>query len=231
MAVRPSAVVGRLALERALARMPDVVPESVELVELVRGHPYVVVRHSPAGVVVLDERGRLVRSRIRLAAIARHLDTTSRVRAVLEQTLLDRRRAHLEQSLALLERERSGQRRTSLRASLSALLGELENLRVALDGLEQDLRRQQGVQPTERTLRRTVTLLNEAARADRRVVLATRRLAAALLARGVPSECVGTLRRWVAARLASSDLPLFYAELDEPEGRLAVESFVAAARA
>lgn len=231
MAARSSTVVGRLAVERALARMPGVVPDSVELVELVRGRPYVAIRGSPVGVVVLDERGRLVRSRTRLAAIGRHLDTTSRVRSVLEQTLLDRRRAHLEQSLLLLERELAGQRRASLRESLSALLAELEGLRAALDGLEQDLRRQQGLLPTERTLRRTVALLNEAARADRRVVFATRRLTAAVAAGNVPSERFATLRRWAAARLASSDLPFFYSELDEGESKLAVESFVAAARA
>jgi hypothetical protein len=230
MAALPSDAVSRLAVERARARMPGLVPESIEVVELVRGRPHVVVHCSPAGVVVLDERGRLVRGRERLLAVARHLDGTRRAYRALEQGLLERRRAHAEESVALLSRQLSRQRRTVLRESVSALLTELEALRERLALLEAEFRRRPGLQPTERTLRRTMAILNEAARTDRRVVLATRRLAAVMAGIDGPTRRLETLRRWVAARLASSDLAFFVPELEEQERSRFVEEFVAAAR-
>ena len=231
MAAHPSEAVSRRAVERARARLPDLVPDSVEIVELVRSRPYIVVRFLPDGIVVLDERGRFVRGRERLAAVARHLDATGRVSRSLEQTLLERRRAHVEQSVALLRRQLSRNRRGSLRDAVASVLAELDGLGASLGGLEEDLRRQRSFPPTERTLRRTVGLLNEAARADRRVVRATRALAADVARASRRRDPAETLRRWIAARLASSDLPFFLEELDERESDRFVEGFVAAARA
>jgi hypothetical protein len=231
MAARSSEAANRLAVERALARVPDLLPDSVEVVELVRGRPYVIVHTPPEAVAVLDERGRLVRGKARLAAVARHLDATGRVGRLLEQTLLERRRAHVEQSMALLRRQLSRYRRGSLRDAVAELLAELDGLGASLDGLEDDLRRQRGLPPTVRTLRRTVVLLNEAARADRRVVLATRSLAAEVARSRRGRDPAETLTRWIAARLASSDLPFYVAELDERESDVYVEGFVASARA
>jgi hypothetical protein len=126
-------------------------------------------------------------------------------------------------------------RASSLGRSISAALDSLDALRAGLEAVRAELERQRLLPPTERTLQRTIVLLNEAAGADRTVVLATRRLAVELARDGqVPAPVrasVRTLRRWALGRLASSDLHYFYPELDEREGARFVQAFVAAARA
>jgi hypothetical protein len=232
MAARPLHAVGRLAVERARARLPGFAPDSVEVVELIRGQAFVVVRTAPAGVAVLDEYGRLVRGRPRLEAIARHVDALGRTRLAFEEARLERRRVYAEESIALLARQCRVFSRQALRPRIAALVDRLEALRDRLGTVQSELERQRGLPPTERTLRRRIGLLNNAAAADRAVVLAARVLAADLMRveRGAKAHAPTTLQRWLAARLGSSDLPFFYAELDELEGRRFVESFVASAR-
>lgn len=235
MAVRPASTATRLAVERARSRLRGFAPESVEVVELTRGRPFVVVRTAAEVLLVLDERGRLVRGRDRLGAVARHLDLVVRVRATVEEARLDRRREHVEHSIDLLGGHRRAFRTSSTGRCVSAVLESLGALGGSLEIVRLELERQRSAPPTERTLLRTIGLLNEAAVADRAVVLAARRLAAELgRAEEVPTPqraSVRTLRRWTVARLASPDLPFFYAELHEPEGQRFVEAFVAAGRA
>ncbi len=234
MAAGPLHAVGRLAVERAKVRLPGLVPDSVEVVELTRGRPYVVVRTMPPGVVVLDERGRLVRGRGRLAAVARHVDLVGRVRATLDEARLERRREHVEHGIVLLERQRRLCGDTAVERGIAAVLERLEAFRDHLDNVRRELDRQRTLPPTERTLRRTIVLLNEAAGVDRGVVDAVRRLASDVVRSEVAAGARGpgtALRRWLVVRLASSDLPFFYAELHERDGVRFVEAFVASARA
>lgn len=211
--------------------MPGLAPDSVEVVELTRGRPYIVVRMVPSGVVVLDERGRLVRGRNRLVAIARHLYAVGRVRAALEEARLERRWQHVEHSIVLLERQRRLFGRTVVARGIAGLVSELETLRDRLGDVRVELERQRALPPTERTLRRTVGLLNAAAGADRGVINATRQLAADVVRVDRFRAGAPALRRLLIARLASADLLFFYWELDEREGRCFVEDFVASARA
>jgi hypothetical protein len=232
MAARPVHAVGRLAVERARARLPGFAPDSVEVVELTRGRAYVVVRTAPVGIVVLDECGRLVRGRPRLEAIARHVDALGRTRLAFEEARLERRSLYAEESIALLERQRRVCSRQALGPRIAALVDRLEALLDRLGAVRGELERQRGFPPTERTLRRRIGLLNDAAAADRAVVLAARLLAADLMRveNSAKTHAPTTLQRWLTARLGSSDLPFFYAELDELEGRRFVESFIASAR-
>jgi hypothetical protein len=214
--------------------MPDLVPDTVEVVELARGRLYVVVRAAPSGVVVLDERGRLVRSRTLLAAIARHLDAVARVTSALEEARVSQRLLHAEQAIDLLERHRrlcgsgaAGRRLVETVEALAALCSRLETV-VA----EQERGRSHA--PTERTLRRTVCVLNDAASADRTVALAARRLAAELAqagARGAARPVPPTaLSRWLLARLSGTDLPFFHSELDAAVSERFVSGFLASTR-
>lgn len=214
--------------------MPDLVPDTVEIVELARGRLYVVVRTAPSGVVVLDERGRLVRGRSLLAAIARHLDAVVRVGAALEEARLDQRLLHAEQAIALLERQRrqwgSGAAGRCFAATVEALVG----LRTRLETVVVEHERGRSHSPTERTLRRTVCLLNEAASADRTVALAVRRLAAELARTdgraATPRTTATALSRWLLARLSGTELPFFYRELDEALSERFVSGFLASTR-
>jgi hypothetical protein len=230
MGSRAPDAVGRLAVQRARVRMPALSPDSVEVVELVRGQAFVVVRTNPSGVLVLDESGRLVRGRPRLAAIARHLRAVRQVDAVLAETQLERRLEHASRSTALLERLAEAVAAKQLRRGTIDLRQDVELFRTRLVALRDEQRR--FAPATERTLRRTVACLNAAARADRRVVRATRSLGAALA--GVPNDDrtspVASLRRWVVARLGSPDLPFFHEEIDASDESEFVREFVVAAR-
>jgi hypothetical protein len=225
MATRAVDSVGRLALQRARVRMPQLAPDSVEVVELARGSAFVVVRTAPAGIVVLDERGRLVRGRERVGAIARHVATLREVDEVLRDAQLERRLEHAERSSSLL-------RELDLRKSacdVGPLLTDLASFRAKVEALLDERAR---APATERTLRRTVNLLNDAAAADRAVVRAVRVVAdsiagASLSDRASPEA---TLRRWVLARLSSPDLAYFHDELGERERSRYVSDFIAAAR-
>jgi hypothetical protein len=166
-----------------------------------------------------------------LQAVARHADAVARVRAELDRARLDSRRRHVEQSLELLACERGRVARGRSGAALADVLGTLAALGGRLDAVATELAREGAAEPTERTLRRTIGLVNDAAAADRAVVRAVRRLAAELAVIDPAITPAATLRRWVTARLASPDLPFVHLELDEAETRRAVAAFVAAARA
>lgn len=219
MATRPLRGAGRDAVERARIRMPGLVPTSTEVVELVRGVPYVVVRTLPAGIVVLDGRGRVVRRRELLAAIARHLHAVGWLAATVEEARLERRREHAARSVELLTPVTAAR---VLVARLEELLGRIDAVLAAAEG---------GVAPTERTLRRRIAQVNEAARADRLVVREARllgaRLGTAARGRAARDDALG---RWVVGRLASSDLPFVHPELDETESACFVERFLRAVR-
>jgi hypothetical protein len=234
MPARARYAVSRVAVERAKARMPDLVPDTVEVVELARGRLYVVVRTAPAGVVVLDERGRLVRGRSLLAAIARHLDAVARVGAALEEARLHQRMLHAEQAIALLERQRRLWGASAAGRSLVATVEALVGLRTRLETVVAEHERGRSQAPTERTLRRTICLLNEAASADRMVALAVRRLAAELARAdgrvAARNGSASALRRWVLARLTGTDLPFFHRELDEGRSERFVSGFLASTR-
>jgi hypothetical protein len=221
MATRPYDVVGRLAVERARARNPSLAPDSVEVVELARERPYVLVRTAPAGVVVLDERGRLVRGRDRIARIARHVRAVAALERVQEEAQLERRLEHARESIVFIEGVGRDDPRPVI-VALQALEGRL--LAVLLD-------RRRGVLTTERTLRTRIELHNDAARADRRVVHATRALAGELAgARETRPAGRSALHRWIVARLGSSDLPFFHPELDASDAAVFVAELVAATR-
>jgi hypothetical protein len=210
--------------------MPALSPDSVEVVELVRGQAFVVVRTNPSGVVVLDESGKLVRGRPRLAAIARHVRAVRQVDAVLAESQLERRLEHASRSTALLGRLAEAIAGKELRRRTVVLRRDVELYRTRLVALHDEHRR---IAPaTERTLRRTVACLNDAARADRGVVRTTRTVGVTLA--GVPSDDrtspAASLRRWVVARLGSPDLPFFDAEIDGSDDGEFVREFVAAAR-
>jgi hypothetical protein len=210
--------------------MPALAPDSVEVVELVRGRAFVVVRTHPAGVVVLDEAGRLVRGRPRLAAIARHLRAVRHVEAVLAESQVDRRLEHASRSAVLLGRITEAIAGKELRRGAASLGQDVELYRERLAALSDERRRL--APATERTLRRRVACLNDAARADREVVRTTRVLGASLagLPPGDRTSPAASLRRWVVARLSSSDLPFFHEEIDGTDPRQFVSEFVAAAR-
>jgi hypothetical protein len=225
MAARSRKLVGKAVLERARARLPDLAPDSVEVVELVRGQAFVVVRTLPAGVVVLDQRGRLVRSRQRLAAIAEHLRASRKVRQAVHEARLDQRREHAGRSVALLEQLVAGYER-SLADAIQRVCVELRALVEAIASLASHTSRTD-LPPTARTLRRTIALVNDAAAADRRAVREVRQLAAQLASRGEDEDRV---QRWAAQRLASADLPFVIPELDAEEAAEFVDSFVTSAR-
>lgn len=230
MAGRAPDAVGRLALQRALVRMPALSPDSVEVVELVRGRAFVVVRTHPSGVVVLDEAGRLVRGRPRLSAIARHVHAVRQVEALLAESQLDRRLEEASWSATFLGQVTSTLSGRDLRRDAATLGQDVELYRMRLVALTDERRRL--APATERTLRRMVSCLNDAARADRGVVRTTRAVGATLV--GVPAgewaSPVAGLRRWVVARLGSSDLPFFHEEIDATDRGEFVREFVAAAR-
>jgi hypothetical protein len=222
MATRPYDVVGRLAVERARARNPSLAPDSVEVVELARERPYVLVRTAPAGVVVLDQRGRLVRGRDRIARIARHGRAVAALERVQEEAQLERRLEHARESIVFIEEGVGRDDPRPVIVTLRALEGRL--LAVLLD-------RRRGVLTTERTLRTRIELHNDAARADRSVVRATRALAGELAgARETRSAGRSALHRWIVARLGSSDLPFFHPELDASDAAVFVAELVAATR-
>jgi hypothetical protein len=231
MVARTSETVGRLAVERARVRMPHLAPDSVEVVELVRGRAFVVVRKAPDGVVVLEETGRIVRGRERLAAIAAHVCALSHVRHAVAEAQLDRRVEHTSRSSALLRGVAASSRDRRLRRDLRELLAELDAYRVRLDALQEEWLRP--APATERTLRRLVSLLNAAARDDRAIVRSTRELAADIArARANGNGAApAMLERWAIARLGCADLPFFYWELDAEDDVAFVVDFVRAARA
>jgi hypothetical protein len=210
--------------------MPSLSPDSVEVVELVRGRAFVVVRTHPCGVVVLDEAGRLVRGRERLAAIGRHVRALAQVEAVLAAAQLDRRLEHAARSSALLGRLERALPGKELRRTTACLLAEIELYQTRLVALLDEHTR--AAPATERTLRRTIGLLNDAARADRGVVRTACALAGALTADVTSDRAspAASLRRWVVARLSTPDVPYFYAEFDADRDGF-VKDFVAAARA
>jgi hypothetical protein len=210
--------------------MPALSPDSVEVVELVRGRAFVVVWTNPSGVLVLDESGRLVRGRPRLVAIDRHLRAVRQVDAVLAETELERRLEHASRSTALLGRLAEAVASKQLRRGTTDLRANVDGFCTRLVALRDEQRR--FAPATERTLRRTVACLNDAARADRGVVRATRSVGAALA--GMPTDDrtspVASLRRWVVARLGSPDLPFFHEEIDGSDETEFVREFVASAR-
>jgi hypothetical protein len=229
MAARTSDTVGRLAVERARTRMPGLAPDSVEVVELVRGRAFIVVRTAPDGVVVLEESGRLVRGRDRLVSIARHVCALAHVELAFTEAQLDRRLEHTTRSTSLLGDAAASVRNRPARRELRAVVDELDAYGDLLTTLHEE--RLRPLPATERTLRRLVTMLNAAARRDRAVVRGTRRLAAALSLAGQDGATMATLERWVIARLGSADLPFFYWDLDEGSDARFVAEFVRAARA
>ncbi len=231
MAVGTPSAVSRLAVERARARRPGLAPDSVEIVELTRGQAYVVVRMLPQGLLVVDERGRLVRRREKLVLIGSHLLAVARLRRHAEEARLERRRTHVSESIPLLESHRRHFSRTGMRRGIAGVTDALEELGLRLEVLCSALAGQHGLQPTERTLRRTIGLVNDAATADRVVVHATRRLGVEMARLEAVPPVANPLRRWVIARLASTDIPFFYAELDEHQAARDIEDFVDSARA
>jgi hypothetical protein len=231
MAVGSPSSASRIAVERLRARMPGVAPDTVEIIELTRGHPYVVVRMLPEGLLVLDERGRLVRGRERLVVIGRHLLAVSKVRAHAGDARLDRRRAHVNESIVLLEGQRRFIPRVAVRRGINTVSVALEQLGDRLEAVAAALEGQRTLPPTERTLKRTIGLLNEAAGADRTVVRATRELAWELSRLTTIPRGAMPLRRWLIARLASTDIPYFYWELEEEQTARDVEEFLLSARA
>jgi hypothetical protein len=230
MSSRAPDAVGRLALQRARVRMPALAPDSMEVVELVRGRAFVVVRTYPTGVVVLDEAGKLVRGRPRLAAIARHLRAVRHLEAVLAESQLDRRLEHASRSSALLGRIAKALAGKELRRGAASLGQDVELYRSRLAALSDERRRL--APATERTLRRMVVCLNDAARADRGVVRTTRAVGATLacLPDDDRASPAASLRRWVVARLSSPDLPFFHEEIDVTDQGEFVRGFVEAAR-
>lgn len=233
MAARPSHAVGRLAVERARVRMPGLAPDSVEVVELARGEAYAVLRSRPAGILVLDERGRVVRGRERLAAIGRHVRTLGLVRGLLAEARVDLRAEEAERSLELLSVLDADRPRVPGAMRVAEIRSLISRLRGSLELVQEEERR--GLPPTERTLRRTTALFDDAARADRRVVRAVRLLASDLAAAGrlrpeQPDRSSVVLLRWILGRLERPDMPFALLELDEPGERLDVAEFVAAAR-
>jgi hypothetical protein len=226
MAARSRKLVGKIVVERARARLPDLAPDSVEVVELVRGQTFVVVRTLPSGIVVLDQRGRLVRSRQRLAAIGEHLRAVGQVRQAVDEARLDQRSEHAGRSVVLLEQMRASYEQ-SLADAIQRVCRELRALLEAITSLATHASKMDPP-PTERTLRRTIALVNEAAAADRRAVREVRALAALLASCGKVEDRV---QRWAAQRLASADLPFVIPELDADDTAEFVDSFVTSARA
>jgi hypothetical protein len=212
--------------------MPDLLPQSVEVVERTRDETYAIVRTIAAGMVVLDRSGRIVRSRERLAAVARHARATELLVDAVAGARLDQRRDHAERSIALLGP--AGSRRNGLAPYVAALVERLGGLVVAIDVAGAEAARGRALPPTERTLRRAALLLNEAATADRAVVCEARLLAGALAARNGHGHsrpaAEERLSRWLVARLASVDLPFFLPDLVSAETERFVGEFVAAAR-
>jgi hypothetical protein len=233
MAYRPQELVS-LAVERARSLLPGLAPDSVEVVELARGQAFVVVRTKPAGIVVVDRSGRLVRGRERLEALARHLRALELLEEALEAARLGQRRDHAERSIAFLRQTAAGSRSKRLGEGVAGLVEALGALTVAIDGATAQIGQPDGLRPTERTLRRAVTTLNEAAAADRAVVFETRQMAAFLAStrRGAARRPAveERLQRWVVARLSAADLPFYHPELEQAETARFVQSFVAAVR-
>jgi hypothetical protein len=232
MATRAQELVSR-AVERARLRIPGLAPDSVEIVELARGQAFVVVRTRGAGVVVLDSAGRLVKGRERLTVIGRHLRSLALLDRALQDARLAQRREHAERSIAFLGQAVAGPRGKKAGPGVADVVARLEALVGAIDEVAAQAERDRELPPTERTLRRTVMLLNEAAAADREVVRAARRLAEQLAARRSTEAARPVeekLHRWVVARLAGVDMPYFHPELEEAETARYVASFVAAVR-
>jgi hypothetical protein len=232
MAVRPASAVGRLAVERARVRMPELAPDSVEVVELVRAKAFVIARSAPSRVVVLDERGRLVRSPARLAAIGRHLGACTRLREWAAAASLPQRLDAAAAGAAAIERVRAGEASAAANRHLRELRARLDGLANAIGAVREELHRT--VPPTERTLRRAVALANDAAEADRGVVRAIRVTAASLACEGrlrqIGRGGDASLTRWLIARLHATDIPFLYAELYRQEDADAASAFVVAAR-
>jgi len=171
--------------------MPALSPDSVEVVELVRGRAFVVVRTRPSGVVVLDEAGKLVRGRPRLAAIARHLHAVRQVETLLTESQLERRLEQASRSTVFLGRVTATLSGKELRRVATTLGQDVELYRSRLITLTDE--RHRLAPATERTLRRMVSCLNTAARADRGVVR-TARVVGATLADVSPASAVPTSR-------------------------------------
>jgi hypothetical protein len=211
MAIRTHRQMGRDAVELARVRMPELAPESLEVVELSRDRTFVIVYLRTSGIVVLDRKGRLVRGRERLVPIGKHLRHVQQVSRALDEARLAQRCDHVELSLTLLDRL-APRYRGACAVGLQTVADSLAELGEALDSVVSQWQRGLEAPPTERTLRRTVLLLNEAAAADRAAVRAVRELGA-LLQPDPQSAPADKLVRWVVARLASPDLPFFMDEL------------------
>jgi hypothetical protein len=231
MAYRPQELVTK-AVERARSLSPGIAPDSVEVVELARGQAFVVVRTKPVGIVVLDRSGRLVRGRERLVALAHHLRSLELFDEALKAARLTQRRDHAERSIAFLRQSVAGSRSKKLGEGVAGLVEALGALTVAIDGATAQVQQPGGLRPTERTFRRAVQVLNEAAAADRGVVRETRRMAALLAARGNARRGAAEerLQRWVMARLAAVDLPYYHPEFEADATTRYVDGFVAAVR-
>jgi hypothetical protein len=208
--------------------MPELAPDSVEVVELARGKAYVVVRARGADVVVLDRQGRLVRSPQRLLAIGRHVLALQQVTRGFEEAKLAQRASDVERSRVLLS-ELAPRVRGQRAARLEAVLDALASLAAALEAARAHAPASGTAPPTQRTLRRSVQLLNEAAAADRAAVRAVRELGG-VLCLGSPAPPRDKLLRWVLARLSSSDLPFFMQELAAVDQELYAASFAKLAR-
>ena len=149
---------------------------------------------------------------------------------VLAESQVERRLEHASRSAVLLGRVTEAIAGKELRRGAASLGQDVELYRERLAALSDE--RGRLAPATERTLRRRVACLNDAARADREVVRATRVLGASLagLPPGDRTSPAASLRRWVVARLSSSDLPFFHEEIDGTDPRQFVSEFVAAAR-
>jgi|RhiMetdeSRZDD1v2_1073273.scaffolds.fasta_scaffold333342_3 hypothetical protein len=221
------------AVARARSLQPGIAPDSVEVVELARGQAFVVVRTRPSGIVVLDRSGRLVRGRERLVALGRHLRSLELFDDALKAARLSQRRDHAERSIAFLRQASAGSRSKKLADSVAGLVNALGGLTAAIDSASAQLGQPGALRPTERTFRRGVLMLNEAASADRTVVLETRRMAAFLAGRGSARRGAAEerLQRWVVARLAAADLPFYHPEFEADATERYVDGFVTTVRA
>jgi hypothetical protein len=228
MTVRAQRHLRRDAVERVRRRIPGLVPDSVEVVELARGEAYAVVRASSAEVLVLDRRGRLVRSPRRLSAVGRHLRAVGQVRGALAKAELVRRLGQAEASAELLRKLAPALSRDHA-ARLDGAIQALCAFQAALEAAILAEGRSRTAQPTVRTLHRLILLLNEAAAADRAVVRAVRALGAALAAEE-PTPARDKALRFALARLATPDLPYFMRDLAAAEQEAYGAQFAQAVR-
>jgi hypothetical protein len=165
-------------------------------------------------------------------ALAHHLRSLELFDEALKAARLTQRRDHAERSIAFLRQSVAGSRSKKLGEGVAGLVEALGALTVAIDGATAQVQQPGGLRPTERTFRRAVQVLNEAAAADRGVVRETRRMAALLAARGNARRGAAEerLQRWVMARLAAVDLPYYHPEFEADATTRYVDGFVAAVR-